>query len=86
MIQVIHKEQQKQGARDTWHRQIVNLFAHLQHHFHIDTMAEIYSDYVQQACHLEDDCNDSEKTQSLSRYTNEALSATSLLYDTNGLC
>ena len=86
MIQVTHKEQQKQVARDTWHIQIVNLFAHFQHRFHLDTMAEIYSDYVEQTCHLEDDYNDSEKTQSLSRNTAEALSAASLLYDTNGLC
>jgi hypothetical protein len=85
MIQVTHNQQQKQVVRDTWHIQIINLFEHLQHRFHIDTMAEIYSDYVEQACHLEDDNNDSEKTQSLSRDTAKALSAASLLYDSNGL-
>lgn len=86
MLQVTHKTQQRQVARDTWHVQIANLFAQLQHRFHIDTMCEIYSDYVEQACHLEDEYNDSEKTQSLSKNTAEALSAASLLYETHGLC
>jgi hypothetical protein len=50
---------------------------------HFDTLAAIYSDYIQEACGLGEDYHDGEKTQSLGGDTAKALSASSLLYDTH---
>ncbi len=83
MIQATHKYQQKRIPLPIWHVQMSNLRESILHLMHFDTLAAIYSDYIQEACGLGEDYHDGEKTQSLGGDTAKALSASSLLYDTH---